>query len=74
MSSARFDTTFSFAKYHANCRIECACGRIVTLPPAHLQRMFPMPLTLVEARRRLVCGGCGERGRAKMIPVPMARR
>jgi hypothetical protein len=74
MATARFDTTSAFSRYRADALLRCqACKLEVRLTPAHIRQMFPMPITLAEARRRLVCGGCGARG-PKIAPAPQLSR
>jgi hypothetical protein len=74
VSTARFDTTFAFAKHRAQCRVECQCGRVRTLTSDDLMALFPMPVPIGEAERRLVCRKCGRRGHATMVPIPVPGR
>ncbi|WP_156681110.1 hypothetical protein [Sphingomonas profundi] len=73
MTTARFDTTFSFGANGAQCRVECKCGRARTVDAEELRRMFPLPVPIARAELRLVCRGCRRRGHARMVPVPMER-
>lgn len=74
MSTARFETSFNFGANGAQCRMECECGRARSVDAEELRRMFPMPVPIVRAERRLLCRGCRRRGHTRMAPVPMDRR
>ena len=74
MANARFETTMSFARHQANCRVLCrACGHEIIVMPCALADVFPIPVTIKEAERRLRCTACGEK-QAKLIPIPMPTR
>ncbi|PSJ42185.1 hypothetical protein C7I55_08095 [Sphingomonas deserti] len=71
MANARFETTFSFSRHRANCPVLCrACGHEIVVAPSAFADVFPLPVTIKEAERRLNCTVCGAR-RARLIPVPM---
>ncbi|QAY77940.1 hypothetical protein [Sphingosinicella sp. BN140058] len=74
MANARFETTFSFSRHKANCRVLCqACGHEIIVAPCAFSDVFPIPVTIKEAERRLRCTACGEK-RARLIPIPMPIR
>ena len=74
MGTARFDTTAAFSRYKADAVLRCRyCKREVPLTAAHMRQLFPMPVTLTEARKRLTCSHCGAR-EPKIAPVPMMGR
>jgi DNA-directed RNA polymerase subunit RPC12/RpoP len=73
VANARFETTYSFSRHRADCRIVCPCGYVRLVTAVELQRAFPMPTPINMAEKRLKCSKCGAKG-ARMVPVPMPGR
>jgi hypothetical protein len=75
MSTARFETTMSYAHHRADMRIECDCGRIINIPFASVLATFGgLPQRMEHAKKRLKCKRCFKKGAVKVSPVPTLRR
>jgi len=61
-------TLAAYAKARADMRVKCRCGREVNLPSASLGSVFGAWITVEEARSRLKCKRCGQRGVATVSP------
>jgi hypothetical protein len=55
-------TTGTLADLDYKLEVQCqSCRRTTVIEPWELRRMFPAPVHLLEAGRRLRCQGCGAR-------------
>jgi ribosomal protein S27E len=61
MGTRRFDTTMSFGR-GALAKVQCSkCGHGQVLNQDELLRLFPKPMPLRDAERRLKCNVCGSK-------------
>lgn len=73
MANAQFKTTACYGRYGVDAMIRCGVrGHTARASSLDLMKMFPEPVRLITAAKRLRCVECGAKGEAKFAPVPRA--
>ena len=63
----------AFGAARANAKVQCsACNHGQLLNQGELMALFPMPVSIEEAQRRLRCSVCGAKA-ARITPIPQVR-
>ena len=71
MANTRFETTACFGRHGADAMIRCvACQHTTRATSLDMMKMFPNPVRLSVATKRLRCSHCGAKGSVKIAPVP----
>jgi hypothetical protein len=75
MAERRIDATYEFTKRHARAKIICReCGHFSLVSGPVLDLMFPKPMPVSWAEKRLRCTKCYTRGKARIEAImPLGR-
>lgn len=70
MGNKHFRTAFDFVRAKADAYVRCECGHTRTIGCSSIVSVFGPETRLQGMEARLRCSLCGERGKARIAPVP----